>query len=64
MLVLGRRQGENIRIGDDIKVIVLEVRGTEPGTVSIERVRLSYRDRLQWATQFAGSPALVTIISP
>ena len=27
MLVLGRRQGENIRIGDDIKVIVLEVRG-------------------------------------
>jgi len=27
MLVLGRRPGENIRIGDDIKVIVLEVRG-------------------------------------
>jgi carbon storage regulator len=27
MLVLGRRTGENIRIGDDIKVIVLEVRG-------------------------------------
>ena len=27
MLVLGRRTGENIRIGDDIKVIVLDVRG-------------------------------------
>ena len=27
MLVLGRRPGENIRIGDDIKVTVLEVRG-------------------------------------
>ena len=27
MLVLGRRPGENIRIGDDIKVIVLEMRG-------------------------------------
>ena len=27
MLVLGRRTGENIRIGDDIKVIVLEIRG-------------------------------------
>ncbi len=27
MLVLGRRPGENIRIGDNIKVIVLEVRG-------------------------------------
>jgi carbon storage regulator len=27
MLVLGRRTGENIRIGDDIKVTVLEVRG-------------------------------------
>lgn len=27
MLVLGRRPGENIRIGDDIKVFVLEVRG-------------------------------------
>lgn len=27
MLVLSRRLGENIRIGDDIKVTVLEVRG-------------------------------------
>ncbi len=33
MLVLGRRPGENIRIGDDIKVIVLEVRR---GTAVVE----------------------------
>jgi hypothetical protein len=54
-------EGATLAAGDEV---VLEVTGAEPGTVRIERVRLAYRDRLQWATQFAGSPALVTIIGP
>jgi hypothetical protein len=54
-------EGATLTAGDGV---VLEVSGAEPGTVRIERVRLAYRDRLQWATQFAGAPALVTIIGP
>ena len=53
-------EGATMTAGDDI---VLEVRGAEPGVVTIERIRVAYRDRLQWATQFAGSPAVVTILS-
>lgn len=53
-------EGATMTAGDEI---VLEVSAEEPGTVSIERVRVAYRDRLQWATQFAGSPAVVTILS-
>lgn len=53
-------EGATLEAGDEV---VLEVSGDQAGTVRIERVRLAYRDRLQWATQFAGSPAVVTILS-
>jgi hypothetical protein len=53
-------EGATMTAGDEV---VLEVTADQPGTVSIERVRVAYRDRLQWATQFAGSPAVVTILS-
>lgn len=53
-------EGATLTAGDEV---VLEVSGAEPGTVRIERVRLAYRDRLQWATQPAGSAAEVTILS-
>jgi hypothetical protein len=53
-------EGARMTAGDEI---VLEVTGDEPGTVTIERVRVAYRDTLQWATQFAGSPAVVSILS-
>jgi hypothetical protein len=46
--------------GDEI---VLEVRGDEPGVVEIDRVRVAYRDGLQWAVQDAGAPAQVTILA-
>ena len=46
--------------GDEI---VLEVRGEEPGVVDIDRVRVAYRDGLQWAVQDAGEPARVTILA-
>jgi hypothetical protein len=53
-------EGVTMTAGDEI---VLEVSSDQPGTVGIERIRVAYRDRLQWATQFAGSPAVVTILS-
>jgi hypothetical protein len=45
--------------GDEV---VLEVVGEAPGVVDIDRVRIAYRDGLQWATQDAGAPAEVTIL--
>ena len=53
-------EGATMSAGDEI---VLEVTGAQPGVVNIERIRVAYRDGLQWATQFAGSPAVVTILS-
>lgn len=60
MLVLGRKSGERVYVGDDIEVIVLEVRGNRvklgfnaPGYLSIRRDELlPYDDRESW------SPAL------
>jgi hypothetical protein len=46
--------------GDEI---VLEVSGEAPGVVAIDRIRLAYRDGVQWGTQDAGSPALVSLIA-
>ena len=50
MLVLTRRQGESIQIGDDVVVTVLEVRGgqvrlgvTAPDTVAIHRAEVLER---------------------
>jgi hypothetical protein len=57
---LVQTEGATMEPGDEV---VLEVEGDQPGTVSIERIRVAYRARLQWATQFAGSPAVVTILS-
>lgn len=58
---LVRTEGATMAAGDEV---VLEVTGDQPGVVSIERIRVAYRDSLQWATQFAGSPAVVTILGP
>ncbi|GAB3259795.1 hypothetical protein [Nocardioides dilutus] len=53
-------EGASMTAGDQV---MLEVTADEPGVVTIERIRVAYRDRLQCATQFAGSPAVVTIVS-
>jgi carbon storage regulator len=62
VLVLTRRVGERVRIGSDVEVVVLEVRGREvrlgvaaPATVSIHREEL-YR-RIQDANRAAVAPA-------
>lgn len=52
-------EGASMTAGDQV---MLEVTADAPGVVTIERVQVAYRDRLQWATQPAGSPALVTIL--
>jgi carbon storage regulator len=64
MLVLTRRVGDRLRIGPDIEVVVLEIRGREvrlgvsaPATVAIQREEL-YR-RVQEANRAAALKAPV-----
>jgi hypothetical protein len=56
---LGPTQDAVLGSGDEI---VLEVVGDQPAVVTIDRVRLAYRDGLQWATQDAGAPSQVTVL--
>jgi hypothetical protein len=53
-------EGTTMGAGDEI---VLEVSAETPGVVAIDRIRLAYRDGVQWGTQDAGSPAVVTLIA-
>ena len=55
----GPTEGATFDPGD---AIVLEVVGDAPGVVAVDRVRIAYRDGLQWGTQDAGSPAQVTVL--
>ena len=62
MLVLGRRTGENIRIGDDIKVIVLEVRGGQiklgiEAPLSVQVHREEIYERIQRQNRRAAAQA-------
>jgi|SRR3954447_5939284 hypothetical protein len=56
----GPTEGATLEAGDEI---VLEVTGAAPGVVEIDRVRIAYRDGLQWATQDAGAPSQVSILA-
>jgi hypothetical protein len=57
---LGQTEDATLEGGDEI---VLEVVGSTPAVVEIDRVRIAYRDGLQWATQDAGAPSQVTILA-
>jgi hypothetical protein len=57
---VGPSAGATLESGDEI---VLEVVADEPGVVEIDRVRIAYRDGLQWATQDAGAPSQVRILA-
>ena len=57
---LGPTEGATLRSGDEI---VLEVVGDVPAVVQIDRVRVAYRDGLQWATQDAGARSQVTVLA-
>ncbi|MDP2771978.1 MAG: hypothetical protein Q8O61_00355 [Nocardioides sp.] len=53
-------EGETFGAGDDI---VLEISGAEPAIAVIDRVRLGYRDGLQWGTHEAGAGAVIRILA-
>ncbi len=66
MLVLSRKSGETIVIGDDIRITVLEIRGNSvklglsaPAEVSIRREELSLEGRPN-----CGNPAVPSNPSP
>jgi hypothetical protein len=56
----GPTEDETFEAGD---AIVLQVVGKEPAVVQVDRVRVAYRDGLQWGTQDAGAPAQVSILA-
>lgn len=51
--------GAELTAGDEL---LLRVSAAAPGPVSIDRVEVSYRDGLQWATQEAGQPVVVNVL--
>ena len=53
-------EGETFGPGDDI---VLEVSSAEPAIAVIDRVRLGFREGLQWGTLAAGAPTVVRVLS-
>jgi len=57
---LGPTEGATLRSGDEI---VLEVVGAVPTVVRIDRIRIAYREGIQWATQDAGAPSQVSILA-
>jgi hypothetical protein len=53
-------EGQELATGDSI---VLEVSADESAIAVVDRVRIGYRDGWQWATQEAGSGAVVRIVA-
>lgn len=51
--------GAQLHPGDEL---LLRVSAAAPGPVSIDRVEVSYRDGLQWATEEAGHPVVVNVL--
>ena len=56
----GPTEGATLGSGDEI---VLEVVGDVPAVVEVDRIRIAYRDALQWATQDAGARARISILA-
>jgi len=53
-------EGASVGPGD---VLVLEISGQTAGEVDLGRVRVTYRDGLQWGSDEAGPPVTVTFLS-
>jgi carbon storage regulator len=65
MLILTRRVGESLMIGDDVSVTVLRVKGSQvrlgvdaPSTVSVRREEVSERMRPKAALAAGNTPAI------
>lgn len=68
MLILTRRAGEALRIGDDIEVTVMAVNGSQvriginaPRDVAVDREEIAERKRRDRAIGGAGAPAPVKL---
>jgi carbon storage regulator len=68
MLVLSRRAGENIVVGDDVTISILEVRGdvvrvgiSAPRSVAVHRAELL--EELERTNQEAASPSEAAVAS-
>ena len=68
MLVLSRKAGESVRLGEDIEVSILEIRGdvvrvgiSAPRSVSVHRTELL--EQVSSNNQAAASPSKDTIAS-
>ena len=52
-------EGQTFRSGD---AIVLKVSGEDPAVAVIDRIRLGFREGVQWGTHEAGSPVLIRVL--
>ena len=57
---LGPTEGATLEGGDEI---VLEIVGDVPTVVDVDRVRIAYRDGIQWGTQDAGARSQISILA-
>lgn len=64
MLILTRREGESVRIGEDVTVTVLRVKGSQvrlgvnaPKNVAVQREEISERSRVEGSAAGNGSSA-------
>ncbi|MDE2220932.1 MAG: carbon storage regulator CsrA [Gammaproteobacteria bacterium] len=64
MLILTRREGESVRIGDDVTVTVLRVKGSQvrlgvnaPKDVAVQREEISDRMRAEVGEAMGAGPA-------
>ena len=64
MLILTRREGESVRIGEDVTVTVLRVKGSQvrigvsaPKDVAVQREEISERMRAEVAGEMAAASA-------
>jgi carbon storage regulator len=68
MLVLSRKAGESVRVGDDVVITILDVRGDvvrvgidAPRSVSVQRAELI--EQLESSNREAASPSASTVAS-
>jgi len=54
-------EGTELRLGGGDQLLV-SVTSDEPGTVTVPRVELAFRDGFQWGSQVAGSPLEVEVL--
>jgi len=69
MLILTRRAGQALRIGDDIEVTVMAVKGSQvrigisaPRDVAVDREEIAERKRRERATSYSGAAGNTAVL--